>query len=188
MTIQQKPSLAEFLQWPEQKPYLEFIHGMVRRKTMGNDVHSFLQTEFAVRLRAWRPVTEGFTLTEQRCILRAYGEDHVVLPDVAWFSRSQLPVLVGGPVRVAPGLAIEILSPDDRFRDVQEKILIYLAAGVSVLWVVDPENRTVTVYRPGGSPELVVASDTLQDPALPGLSISMPELFALLPPESREQP
>ena len=123
VTIQQKPTLAEFLQWPEQKPYLEFIHGVVRQKAMPNNVHGFLQIEFGTRLRNWRDLEHGFTVSEQRCILNAEGEEHTVLPDVAWFSRERLPALVNGPVRVAPTLAVEILSPDDRFGDVQAKVL-----------------------------------------------------------------
>ena len=182
MTIQQKPTLEQFLQWPEEKPYLEFIHGVVHQKTMPDIVHSFLQMEIGHRLRLWRDVQHGYTLTEQRCILDAAGEAHTVLPDVAWFSRQQVPGIVKGPVRVAPTLAVEILSADDRYSEVQEKVLVYLNAGVSVVWVVDPLSRKVSIYRPGQVPEVVGADAILQDAELPGLTLSVGELFAQLPP------
>ena len=47
-----------------------------------------------------------------------------------------------------PVLAVEILSPSDKHEDIVEKIRLYLEAGV-VVWVVDPDFRTVSVHRPG---------------------------------------
>ncbi|MHB2020298.1 MAG: Uma2 family endonuclease [Candidatus Xenobia bacterium] len=165
----------------EQKPGLEYIHGTVHRKSMGNDVHSFLQSQLAARLTIWRGPEHGFTVTEQRCILQVEGESHIVLPDVAWFSREQVPALKGGPMHVAPLLAIEILSPDDVYSEVQEKVLVYLGAGVSVVWVVDPRGRRVSIYRPGQPPVLSGSADVLTDAWLPDLSIPLSELFAWLP-------
>ena len=47
----------------------------------------------------------------------------------------------------APDLAVEVLSPDDRSREVLEKVGEYLDAGVRLVWVIDPENRCASRYR-----------------------------------------
>jgi Uma2 family endonuclease len=52
----------------------------------------------------------------------------------------------------APDLAVEVISPNDRDDEVEEKIQLWLKAGSLLVWSVDPESRTVVVYRPGAEP------------------------------------
>jgi Uma2 family endonuclease len=184
MTLRQNPTLEEFLEWPDQKPYRELIGGVVRPKPMPDNLHGYLQFELAGWIKIWN-AGRGWGVTEQRCILEAYGETHVVLPDVAWFSKTQLPVLVDGPVRVAPTLAIEIVSKDDRYSEVEDKVMLYLASGVSVVWVFDPRIRNVKVYHPDQAPQPLRAPAVLSDSLLPGLEIPLADLFAPLPEPSQ---
>ncbi|HEY4003172.1 MAG TPA: Uma2 family endonuclease [Candidatus Xenobia bacterium] len=187
MTLSRHPTLEEFLQWPEEKPYREFIHGEVRQKTMGNFAHSFLQASLASRLDQWSG-TRGWVMTEQRCILEAAGDSHVVLPDVAWWRMERLPSPPHGAIALSPDLAVEVLSPDDRFREVHDKVMVYLGAGVKVVWVVDPPGRQVTVYGPGLAPDAVKPPAALRDAYLPGLEISLADLFPRLPAKATLQP
>ena len=46
-----------------------------------------------------------------------------------------------------PDLAVEVLSPDDRSRDILDKVGEYLQAGVPLVWVIDPKRRTAAAYR-----------------------------------------
>lgn len=48
---------------------------------------------------------------------------------------------------LAPDLAVEVLSPDDRSRDVLDKVGEYLQAGVRLVWVIDPKRRAAATYR-----------------------------------------
>lgn len=182
-----KPTLDEFLQWPEQKPPLELIYGEVREKAMPDFPHGELQVEFSSRLWLWSKSHPGHTMTEQRCVLRADDRDHIALPDVAWWSKAQLPHPEVGPQHLAPFLVVEILSPSDRFADVQEKVLIYLEGGVAIVWVVDAPARKVTVHRSDALPTVVAAPRPLDDPALPGLVIDLSEVFAICDPPPRIQ-
>jgi Uma2 family endonuclease len=69
-----------------------------------------------------------------------------LLPDFLFVARAHLAGLdLRGPIRRAPDLAGEILSPDDRMTRIQRKVRFYLANGVRLVWLIDPENRTVTV-------------------------------------------
>jgi Uma2 family endonuclease len=70
------------------------------------------------------------------------------------------------------------LSPSDSTEGIREKVLVYLAAGVALVWIVDPYFHTVTVHRPGARPEMFNDEETLSGgAALPGLEIAVAELF-----------
>jgi Uma2 family endonuclease len=78
-----------------------------------------------------------------------FPRGNVRLPDLAFVSKDRLvdgraPV---GFVDVVPDLAVEVLSPDDRKREVLDKVGEYLEAGVRLVWVIDPGARTAAVYR-----------------------------------------
>jgi Uma2 family endonuclease len=89
------------------------------------------------------------------------GPDTVRGPDVSFWSRARLPELSDEYVAIAPDLAIEVISPGDHFGRVQKKIAQYQQAGVVTTWIVDPDDRSVTVYRLGQPPVILDDSDTL---------------------------
>jgi Uma2 family endonuclease len=62
---------------------------------------------------------------------------------------------------VPPLLAVEVLSPSDRLSGIISKVNDYLQSGVTLVWVVDPQNRDVTVFRPGKPAYTVVTSQEL---------------------------
>ena len=74
----------------------------------------------------------------------------VVSPDASVVANAKLPP--GDPPgfwSVVPDIAVEVLSPSDPWRDVQDKIDAYLEAGVPLLWIVDARSQSVSVYAPG---------------------------------------
>jgi Uma2 family endonuclease len=75
-------------------------------------------------------------------------------------------------------LAVEILSPTDTQEEIHEKIDEYLAAGVALVWVIDPADRTVRVYRPDARPQLFNDEQELTgEPHLPGFRAPVARLF-----------
>ncbi len=100
--------------------------------------------------------------------------------DVAFFSNDVLdaqdeesPYIVGPPV-----LAVEILSLSDTVEDLHKKVKAYLQAGVKLVWVVDPYDRTVTVHRPSKPPEMLVTGQAIEGGSdVPGLSVAIDETF-----------
>lgn len=77
-----------------------------------------------------------------------------------------------------PLVAAEVLSGSDTMEDVQEKINAYMASGTPLLWIVDPFDHTVTVYRPGQPPVLFNRTQNLVgDPELPGFVHPIADLF-----------
>jgi Uma2 family endonuclease len=77
-----------------------------------------------------------------------------------------------------PDLAVEILSPDDNAARLQRKINRYLAAGTSLVWVMDPDSITVAVYHKSGVFRTLNAEDLIDAPELlPGFSVPVRTLF-----------
>jgi Uma2 family endonuclease len=82
-------------------------------------------------------------------------------------------------VDTAPVLAVEILAPQDTMGEVWEKVDACLAAGVSLMWVINPRRRTVTIYQPDAEPEQVnVRQELSGEPHLPGFRVPVAQLFA----------
>ena len=114
----------------------------------------------------------GFVLSEDRSTVR--------IPDVSFVARTQMPGdgLPSGYFRGGPDLAVEVISPSDKASDLAVKTADYLAAGTQQVWVVEPNTRTVTVYRPGGAARVYGADDTLDGgDLLPGLALPVGDLF-----------
>jgi Uma2 family endonuclease len=83
-----------------------------------------------------------------------------------------------GFLDVPPELVVEVLSPDDRYGDVMEKLREYLDLGVDLIWIVDPERRYVLAYRTLHDVERFEEGDVLRDEEiLPGFALPLAELF-----------
>jgi Uma2 family endonuclease len=89
---------------------------------------------------------------------------------------------------VPPRLAVEVLAPNDRAGKVLRKINDYLRSGVRLVWVIDPEIRTVTVHRPGQpQAEFDENQELTGADVLPGFRCRVADFF-LLPGEQAKQP
>lgn len=106
--------------------------------------------------------------------------DTVLAPDVSFIAAGRAwPDESAGWPRIAPDLAVEVLSPSNTRAGIALKVEIYLAAGVRLVWVVDPEARTVTVHAPGRAPRMLGVDDALDgEDVLPGYRLPLVELFA----------
>ncbi len=77
-----------------------------------------------------------------------------------------------------PDLAVEVISPTDRKSDIAAKQELYRRAGVPLVWWVDPERKTVTVYRLGQAPEVVEATGALDGgDVLPGFTLDVQTIY-----------
>ncbi len=108
-------------------------------------------------------------------------DGNVRSPDVSVVKMEKLPD--GKPPRTfgafAPDLAVEVLSPSDSHRLVADKIGEYLQCGVSLVWLVDPEARIVTVFRSLTDVQTLKSKDAITaDPVLPGFSFTVDGFFS----------
>jgi len=90
-----------------------------------------------------------------------------------------------GHIRIAPDLAVEVVSPHDLAYDVDSKVEDYLQAGVRLVWVVNPVSRTVRVHHPDGPGATLRADGELTGgDVLPGFRCPIRDLFILPQPAS----
>ncbi|HEY4442047.1 MAG TPA: Uma2 family endonuclease, partial [Candidatus Elarobacter sp.] len=125
--------------------------------------------------------SHGRVATEWRFRIAPPGEIvRPLVPDVAYLSYAALPAetpreAIQIPL-AAPTVAVEILSPDDRTSDVEDKVATYLRAGTSAVVVVDPHWETIAVHD--GAVVTLRAGDVLTHAAMPGFSLDVGDLFA----------
>lgn len=160
--------------------------GQLREKpmTVRNRTHSRLMATIVYLLKKWleaRPEPRGQILCgEAGCRLRR-DPDTTVGIDVVYIAANLAQQESGETTLIdgVPVLAIEILSPSDVIEEIGEKIDDYLTAGVALVWIINPHDQTVTIYRPGTGPELVNIRQNLSgDPHLPGFCVAAKEIFA----------
>jgi Uma2 family endonuclease len=153
------------------RPDCEYLDGIILERNLGEFDHGRLQALLAAyfvnREKQWRVRA----ITEQRVQVK---ETRFRVPDLCI-------ILEPGPfeqiVRNPPFLCIEILSRDDTFDSMQERIDDYLTFGVSYVWVISPRSRRAYVYTAEGSRE---AKDGILRTENPELTVILPELFASL--------
>lgn len=112
----------------------------------------------------------GFVLFPDRETVRS--------PDAAVVLADRMQELPKSFVPMPPDLAVEVLSPTDRMAEALGKVGMYLDAGVRLIWLVDPETRTVTVFRPDAVTVALNDGSVLDgDPVLPGFSLAVASVF-----------
>jgi Uma2 family endonuclease len=137
---------ADLLALPRDGRKYELVDGVIHMSPAGYR-HGRVIVRLSRRLDAY--ATEhalGDVLDSSTGFRLASG--NVRSPDVSFVSAARVPT--GEPAGFAefpPDLAVEVLSPDDRPRDVLDKIGEYLGAGVRLVWIIDPEKATAVVYR-----------------------------------------
>ena len=106
--------------------------------------------------------------------------DTVREPDIAYFSAEKIPsgVRITGYAEVVPDLVMEVVSTNNSLREVNDKALMWLSYGVSLVWAVNPDSRSVDVYPAGRAASTLTESDTLDGlDALPGFTCAVSEVF-----------
>lgn len=144
-----------------------FVHGIVQ----GNV--SFALKLFARQTRLGRVTVESGLITET-------GPDTVRGPDVSYWSfatlpADQVPVVYAN---VAADLCVEVKSPSNTKVRTTRKVREYFDCGVKLVWVVDPEDRIVTVYTQAGGGSVLWEDATLTGgDVLPGFSCPVADFF-----------
>ena len=110
----------------------------------------------------------------------ASNPDTVRGPDISFIRNERVPPRgKRGYFKGAPDLVIEVLSPDDRPRDTREKVEEYLAEGVPLVVVLDPDKRMATTFRPGISSVALRSLSNVLDlnEVIPGFHCQLREIF-----------
>jgi Uma2 family endonuclease len=141
-----------------------FTHGLIAFR-IGHMLQNFLD----------RIGNDAVVITEAGFI---WDERNVRAPDVAVIAAHDVRTAPAtGFVTFAPLVAIEVVSPNDAWRDVHMKAQGWLAHGAKSVWVVDPEDRLVVIHHPDRTTRELRAEDPFSDDALPGFTCAVGEFF-----------
>jgi Uma2 family endonuclease len=106
--------------------------------------------------------------------------DRIRKPDASFISYGRLTgdQETGSFITVAPDLVVEVVSPNDTVFDVDRKVTEYLEAGVKLIWVVNPDVRTVRILRADGTVDQIDERGRVSgEDVLPGFSFAVADLF-----------
>lgn len=158
----------------------ELIDGRIIPMTPTGDEHGTIELNLASELRAFvRQNKLGRVTGGEVGIYIRRRPDRVRAADIAFISAKRLPKPVKGFLNVAPELVVEIMSPDDRWQDVREKLTDYFSIGVERVWIVEPQNRKVLVFSATTEVEEYDEEETLRgEGALEGFAVKVADLFA----------
>ncbi|MFN5863771.1 MAG: Uma2 family endonuclease [Pseudanabaena sp.] len=139
-------TIDKFLQLPETKPASEFIHGQIIQKPIPQGEHSLLQgtlCETINQIAKSQKIAKAFP--ELRCVFGRLA----IVPDIAVFRWERIPRLPSGRFanrfEIHPDWAIEILSPDPKYKQVLGKLLHCAEYGAELGWLLDTEDESILV-------------------------------------------
>ncbi len=174
----QKLTLEQFLNLPDIDESYELVEGEAIKKMSPKFFHSRLTASFWTELSSW---ANGFgqVAIEWSVLLKRQGQDWVPVPDLLYVSHDRLAAdwSEDTPCPVLPELVIEIVSPDQTFKQLAQKSMDYLSAGVDRVWVVYPPMRSLTVFFYDRPPETYRGDRLLTDEIFPHLAITSEQFF-----------
>ena len=174
-------TLEEFLKLSETKPASEYINGEIIQKPMPKTRHSRLQSKFIYSINEVAEERRiAYAFPELRC---TFGGRSIV-PDVAVLRWEHIKFDKNGEpeddVFVPPDWTIEILSPDQSSNRVTDNILHCLQNGCQLGWLIDPDDRSVLIFKPKQQPELFRGANHLTILDGIDLTLTAQQLFGWL--------
>ena len=181
VTAQVQTTADELLRLPRGRNRYELIRGELKTLALAGHEHGVLAAEFATEL--WNVVRAnklGKVYAAESGFKLATSPDTVRSPDAAFISQKRLDEV--GPVQGywpgAPDLAAEVVSPNDLYTEVSDKVAEWLAAGSKMVVVINPRKQQVFVHLSVSEVRVLGVGDTLDGgEVVPGWQLPIEELF-----------
>ncbi len=159
----------------------ELIRGVLSETMPTGREHGQIVTNLVILLGNFiKPRRLGILTASDSGVWLERDPDTVREPDIAYFSAETSPLneRVTGYAEVAPDLVVEIASPGDSRRELNDKALMWLSFGTRLVWVVHPATRTVDAHRTN-HPVVTLSGDKTMDglDVLPGFTCPVGEIF-----------
>lgn len=181
-TVPQLMTADDVLQMPDDGFLYELVRGELRQMSPASHRHGKIVINITLSLgQHVRQRQLGDVYAAETGFRLASDPDTVRAHDVAFVRRERI-VAVGdtdGYWPGAPDLAVEVISPNDLYTDVEEKVIEYLDAGTGMVLTVSPRKRTITVYRALSAINILTEEDTIDaEDIVPGWMLAVHEVFA----------
>lgn len=166
---------------PDRSGHCELVKGELREIAPAGFDHGSVTGRLTIRLG--QHVLDnrlGEVLAAETGFVVARDPDLVRAPDIAFVSRDRIPK-GSRPTSFwsgAPDLAVETMSPSDTVLDVDEKVQEWLVAGMRLVWVLNPRQCSVKIFRSNSSVQMLKGNEMLDgEDVVPGFRISVAEIF-----------
>lgn len=159
----------------------ELVAGRLVEKSMGGFASWVAVQISRLLLQYGQDLGHGWVF-DSECSYQCFPDERrkVRKPDVSFVRCGRLlgECPPDGHIMISPDLAVEVISPNDTAYEVDTKVQEYLAAGVPLVWVVNPRVRTIQIYRADGTVERLTEDASLTAPELlPDLRCRVADLF-----------
>ena len=172
---------AELLDMPDDGYRYELVRGELRKMAPAGAEHSAIGIKVGISLGSHVMANDlGTVFGADGGFLLERNPDTVRAPDVGFVRRERVEEtgLVRGYWPGAPDLAVEVISPNDLYTEVAEKVEEWLKAGTLMVVVVDPRRRVATVHRPGQEAVTLAEGETLEgNDVVPGWRMLVGDIF-----------
>ena len=171
----------ELLDMPDDGFRYELVRGELTRMAPTKNYHGEIAAYVAGTLVPHvRGNGLGKVYIAETGFLLASDPAHVRVPDIGFVQRDRIEQ-IGRPDSLwpePPALAIEVISPSDRYSDVEEKVFDYLEAGTLMVILLEARTRTAKVYRSPTDVIVLTEADTLDGgDVVPGWRMPVAEIF-----------
>lgn len=169
----------ELLAMPERDCRYELVKGELITLPIEGAMHGSVVSNVVVGIGSFVETHDLGEVFIRTGFILATDPDTVRGPDVSFVSKARLSDdMSDGYFTIAPDLAVEVVSPNDTYTEVVEKVAEYLAAGTRLVVLVDPLNREITKHPAQGNITRLGECDTLAlDDIMPGFECAAAEIF-----------
>jgi Uma2 family endonuclease len=160
----------------------ELVRGELRQLAPAGNEHGEVTVRITWRLAQYAETNRlGVVFAAETGFRIGTDPDTVRAPDVAFITQARIEQVgrVEGYWPGVPDLVVEVVSPNDRYTEVEEKTTDWLAAGARMVLVVNPRKQIVTVYRAMNDITILTANETLSGgDVVSGWEVKVSDLFS----------
>jgi len=159
--------------------HLELVYGKVVAKMSPGQIHGIIAAIICGKLINYAQAHDLGYVAVESGHYHPKDRHNVRLPDVSFIKKERVTELKEGFASVMPDLAVEVKSPSNTFKELEEKAHFYLDNGVSLVWIVYPTSETIEVFTDIEADALTLTiADTLDGgDVLKGFTLVVKDIF-----------
>ena len=175
----------ELLMMPNSRWGYELVRGKLKKYMPAGNLHGIIALKIGRIIGNFVEENNlGVVVAAETGFLISHNPDTVRAPDSAFIGKEKL-AKYGITEKFfpdAPDLAVEVVSPNDRKKDIEDKVQDYLAAGVNLIWIIYLQKQFVVVHRQSKIVSILFETDEIEgEEVLPNFRLPLEKLFGNLP-------